>query len=204
MKSLFISNIPIIIGLIVILVLYEENIMSNDAIGIIIALITVAGTIFVNYINSKKDGNTIGLIKSDTSEIKPKIDSITEDSKELNNYIQKEFKSEWKLQEIRQQDISNNIKELYDEHKYRKRLEKQYGQTIVKDSLIVGIDKLYENNAVLSNENYLIKKEYQSLKESYEYAQSEIEVLKKENLELKEYIDTLEKSNKEKDYGIEL
>ena len=88
-KKLMKMNLPLIIGLITALVVIykgENNIMTNY-IGLIIALITVAGSILANFFQYRKDSNTIGTVKSDTSNMLPKVDTINENTKEINKYI---------------------------------------------------------------------------------------------------------------------
>lgn len=126
-KKLMKMNLPLIIGLITeLVVIYkgENNIMTNY-IGlkialITVALITVAGSILANFFQYRKDSNTIGMVKSDTSNMIPKVDTINENTKEINKYIVDDVKGS--LQDIIKEkdksilELSRSIKSMKQEN----------------------------------------------------------------------------------------
>ena len=166
-KKLMKMNLPLIIGLITALVVIykgENNIMTNY-IGLIIALITVAGSILANFFQYRKDSNTIGTVKSDTSNMLPKVDTINENTKEINKYIVDDVKGS--LQDII--NIGNKIHEnnvdiklIADDVKFRQRLSSEYKGVTTRDTLISGIDEVYTNNSVLQE---IIKEKDKSILE---------------------------------------
>lgn len=196
-KKLMKMNLPLIIGLITALVVIykgENNIMTNY-IGLIIALITVAGSILANFFQYRKDSNTIGTVKSDTSNMLPKVDTINENTKEINKYIVDDVKGS--LQDII--NIGNKIHEnnvdiklIADDVKFRQRLSSEYKGVTTRDTLISGIDEVYTNNSVLQK---IIKEKDKSILElsrSIKSMKQENELLNKENINLKSQIRKLE------------
>lgn len=178
-KKLMKMNLPLIIGLITALVVIykgENNIMTNY-IGlkialITVALITVAGSILANFFQYRKDSNTIGTVKSDTSNMLPKVDTINENTKEINKYIA-------------------------DDVKFRQRLSSEYKGVTTRDTLISGIDEVYTNNSVLQE---IIKEKDKSILElsrSIKSMKQENELLNKENINLKSQIRKLEEEKEQ-------
>ena len=178
-KKLMKMNLPLIIGLITeLVVIYkgENNIMTNY-IGlkialITVALITVAGSILANFFQYRKDSNTIGTVKSDTSNMLTKVDTINENTKEINKYIA-------------------------DDVKFRQRLSSEYKGVTTRDTLISGIDEVYTNNSVLQE---IIKEKDKSILElsrSIKSMKQENELLNKENINLKSQIRKLEEEKEQ-------
>ncbi|STO00556.1 Uncharacterised protein [[Eubacterium] infirmum] len=201
-KKLMKMNLPLIIGLITALVVIykgENNIMTNY-IGLIIALITVAGSILANFFQYRKDSNTIGTVKSDTSNMLPKVDTINENTKEINKYIVDDVKGS--LQDII--NIGNKIHEnnvdiklIADDVKFRQRLSSEYKGVTTRDTLISGIDEVYTNNSVLQE---IIKEKDKSILElsrSIKSMKQENELLNKENINLKSQIRKLEEEKEQ-------
>lgn len=201
-KKLMKMNLPLIIGLITALVVIykgENNIMTNY-IGLIIALITVAGSILANFFQYRKDSNTIGTVKSDTSNMLPKVDTINENTKEINKYIVDDVKGS--LQDII--NIGNKIHEnnvdiklIADDVKFRQRLSSEYKGVTTRDTLISGIDEVYTNNSVLQE---IIKEKDKSILElsrSIKSMKQENELLNKENINLKSQIRKIEEEKEQ-------
>lgn len=201
-KKLMKMNLPLMIGLITALVVIykgENNIMTNY-IGLIIALITVAGSILANFFQYRKDSNTIGTVKSDTSNMLPKVDTINENTKEINKYIVDDVKGS--LQDII--NIGNKIHEnnvdiklIADDVKFRQRLSSEYKGVTTRDTLISGIDEVYTNNSVLQE---IIKEKDKSILElsrSIKSMKQENELLNKENINLKSQIRKLEEDKEQ-------
>lgn len=201
-KKLMKMNLPLIIGLITALVVIykgENNIMTNY-IGLIIALITVAGSILANFFQYRKDSNTIGTVKSDTSNMLPKVDTINENTKEINKYIVDDVKGS--LQDIinignKIHENNADIKLIADDVKFRQRLSSEYKGVTTRDTLISGIDEVYTNNSVLQE---IIKEKDKSILElsrSIKSMKQENELLNKENINLKSQIRKLEEDKEQ-------
>lgn len=201
-KKLMKMNLPLIIGLITALVVIykgENNIMTNY-IGLIIALITVAGSILANFFQYRKDSNTIGTVKSDTSNMLPKVDTINENTKEINKYIVDDVKGS--LQDIinignKIHENNADIKLIADDVKFRQRLSSEYKGVTTRDTLISGIDEVYTNNSVLQE---IIKEKDKSILElsrSIKSMKQENELLNKENINLKSQIRKLEEEKEQ-------
>lgn len=196
-KKLMKMNLPLIIGLITALVvIYKgENKIMTNYIGLIIALITVAGSILANFFQYRKDSNTIGTVKSDTSNMLPKVDTINENTKEINKYIVDDVKGS--LQDIinignKIHENNADIKLIADDVKFRQRLSSEYKGVTTRDTLISGIDEVYTNNSVLQE---IIKEKDKSILElsrSIKSMKQENELLNKENINLKSQIRKLE------------
>ena len=201
-KKLMKMNLPLIIGLITALVVIykgENNIMTNY-IGLIIALITVAGSILANFFQYRKDSNTIGTVKSDTSNMLPKVDTINENTKEINKYIVDDVKVS--LQDIinignKIHENNGDIKLIADDVKFRQRLSSEYKGVTTRDTLISGIDEVYTNNSVLQE---IIKEKDKSILElsrSIKSMKQENELLNKENINLKSQIRKMEEEKEQ-------
>lgn len=206
-KKLMKMNLPLIIGLITeLVVIYkgENNIMTNY-IGlkialITVALITVAGSILANFFQYRKDSNTIGTVKSDTSNMIPKVDTINENTKEINKYIVDDVKGS--LQDIinignKVHENNVDIKLIADDVKFRQRLSSEYKGVTTRDTLISGIDEVYTNNSVLQE---IIKEKDKSILElsrSIKSMKQENELLNKENINLKSQIRKLEEEKEQ-------
>lgn len=216
MRKLLKINLPITIGLITALVvIYKgDNNSTANYIGLIVALITVAGSIPANFFQYQKDSSTIGTVKSDTSNMVPKVDIINENTKNINKYVAEDIKANLK-------DITNITEKIFSDRedirliakdvKYRQRLSREYKGMTTRDGLINGIDELYERNAALSIR--LEEKEREIVSLSREIAQgkamtadlkAENASLKKDNAELKSRITEMGYTDRDNAYEEEL
>lgn len=182
----------IIIGYVLSLIItyYGEN-ENMKYIGIIVALITVAGALAVNFFQGKKDGEKLSRIKGDTEDIKPKVLHIKEVTKETDN-VTKDIKHivETVLDntlEIKNGDIKKNISLIADEIRYQKRLELAYTNVVSREHIIHNVDKLFEDNAKEKLRNKKLAEENANLnfmlsqeKEYIISLEREIDELKKE------------------------
>lgn len=123
--------------------------------GIIVGLIAVAGSLIGLIIQFKKDSNTIGTVKSDTSEIKPKIANIDENSRKSRDILIEDVKPSIDKLYDQQTNFEKNLSKIdyvVKEFEYQDRLKKEYSSGFNKDILTTGIDAVYERNAMLENQ----------------------------------------------------
>lgn len=199
MKKHFIKTyIPIIIGLTVgLIITYVEDYEMANYIGIIIALITVTGSMLANYFEVKRDGNKIREVKEDTSNMQPKIDAINENTKDTNIYLTRTvdkkidnlISQSYNAEKINGEIISD-LKYIAEEVKYKKRVEAEYMGQVSKEMLSSGIENLYKENALLTTmlkeykeKNIKLERENALLTERNSVLNHEIEKLQKEDFE---------------------
>lgn len=203
-KRLLRINFPLIIGLItaeMVIYLGEGDKMANY-IGLIIALLTVAGSILANFFQYKKDSNKIGEVKEHTSAIKPNVENIKELSKETNDYVTKAVSPDIKniLKNI-DGDMKENLSMLAEDLKYRRRLEDSYRGNNSRDILVSGIDELYIDNANQKHEIEKLINLNRELAQSIERKNTRIKELERKNKSLEERIKEL--TPKRRESGIE-
>ena len=159
-KNLFLADIPIIMCVIIAeyMVFSKKENLTMDNIGLIIALIGVAGTLIAHFFQFKKDSNKISEVKSDTSNMLPKVDNIAEKTTDIRGYIADDIKPSLQTIVSRQEtnnatnlQVSSDIREVLEDVKYRKRLSAEYNGMFNRDIMISGIDEIYSTNAALKN-----------------------------------------------------
>lgn len=146
-------------------------------IAIAVALIGVMGGIWVQILQFKKDGNTIGTIKSDTSEIKPGVSQISTDVKEIKDDVVRTL-----LPQVNQiPGVGGDLRKLVDDLEYKKRLKAEQSAVPDKDLFITQVDNLYEENARMFSElkeqrriNQQLKLENHTLKQENRYLQKQL------------------------------
>lgn len=130
----------------------------------------------------------------------PKVDTINENTKEINKYIVDDVKGS--LQDIinignKIHENNADIKLIADDVKFRQRLSSEYKGVTTRDTLISGIDEVYTNNSVLQE---IIKEKDKSILElsrSIKSMKQENELLNKENINLKSQIRKLEEEKEQ-------
>lgn len=190
------TNIPLIIGFIVaetIFYLERDGNVGSD-IAIIVALITVAGTILANFFLYKKDSNRIGEVKADTSEIKPEIRNIHNYSKETNDCITKDMRYDLlavleNTKTIQSGEMNKNINLLAEDLKFRRRLEESYKGSNTRETIVAGIDELYLDNAGMQEEILKLKQQNKEMAVMINSKNIQIKELKKENERLSKKMD---------------
>lgn len=224
MKNYLTIAVPAIIGMILAYIILimdgtkgELDYMDwGKVIAIIVALIGVAGTIYVSNRQLKRDGETITKIRDKTEHIiydnaeniKPKIDNIDERTKETNDYLIKQFAVTHRdmLKDI--ETAKNNVEVISDEVKRQKAIREQYDKYINKDYLKSGIDKVYEENAILNSHIKELSIKNEELQHETEILHSINKDLEQENEELQLKVKSLESELRSKervrDKGIEL
>ncbi len=163
-KSLFIPYIPIIIGIataeIYLIFISRRANMPNEAngisiegiIAIVVALLGVAGGIWAQFVQFKKDakriddvnGNVSG-VKSDTSEMKPQMTNVNDNVKKIRDeVVEKLVPSMGKLR---------GIDTLVKAHDIEQAIKREISPNLYdKDTLKGTIDLVYEENARLQTE----------------------------------------------------
>lgn len=155
---------------------WDNNVELTGLIAIAVALIGVMGGIWVQILQFKKDGKTIGTIKSDTSEIKPGISTISTNVKEIRDDVVRTI-----LPQINQiPSVGGDLRKLVDDLEYKKRLKADQSTVPDKDLFITQVDNLYEENARMFSElkeqrriNQQLKLENHALKQENRYLQKQ-------------------------------
>jgi hypothetical protein len=188
-KKLIIPFIPIIIGTLagLIIALYPETggevgMTNGSAIAIVVALISVAGTLLGLLLQFKKDSNRIGEVKSDTSEIKPKVDNISVYTKETNDLLSRTIAPEVGKLGTLQTDVSAILEDV----NYKKRVQAEYKGSLNRDAIVTGIETIYADNASFRDQ---VKEQGERIKKLTLLNNS----LEKTNQSLKAEIERLEK-----------
>lgn len=168
---------------------FGGNVMESvnfwkEAIAIVVAILGLIAVIVGNIMTTKRDTKNASLqgeetrsaikeVKVDTSDIKPKINNINENTKETNEIIAR------KLEPI----LTTSVSKIDALHKDMERKEWLKSQTSVtlydKDKFMGGIEKLYEENAKLTNEN-------RDLRIQLVESQSRVKSLEAKNKDLQE------------------
>lgn len=223
MKNYLTIAFPAIIGMILAYIILimdgtkgELDYMEwGQVIAIIVALISVAGTIYISNRQLKRDGETITKIRDKTEHIiydnaeniKPKIDNIDERTKETNDYLIKQFAVTHRdmLKDI--ETAKNNVEVISDEVKRQKAIREQYDKYINKDYLKSGIDKVYEENATLTSHIKELSIKNEELQYKAEILRSRNKNLEQENERLQTEVESLKRQVRSKernhDIGIE-
>ncbi len=175
----------------------EEQMNTAGWISIFVALIAVAGGIWGQIVQFKKDAQridgvnaTAGEVKSDTSGMKPKIDRIEELSKQMSSDIVREI-----LPQISNVGkIGEDVGKLLEGYKVEKEIKNRVSTSLNNpDYLISSIKLLYDINAScngqiqeLTNEVYNLRNENAVLKEEVFQLKEERTKLKQENFDLRQ------------------
>lgn len=131
----------------------EENIIGRGVlimdkqgvIAIFVALIGVAGGLWAQFVQFKRDSGKVGEVKSDTSEIKPDVKNINENVKKVRDeVVEKIVPNLGKLE---------GITTLVDAYKVEQAIkEKQSPNLTHRDVLVGTIDLIYEENSKLMDD----------------------------------------------------
>lgn len=135
----------------------NDNLMDIPSIvAICISVLSLAGGVWAQFVQFKKDSSRISDVKSDTSEIKPKTMNIDENVKKIKDEVIETLKPATK--EI--VSSSNGIKVLVDELQFQKRLKSEISTNMAsKDRLMSNIENLYVQNANLLIDNKRLQSE---------------------------------------------
>lgn len=199
MKYFSKSYIIIVVGFLcaeIILFLGGETDMDTAGwISITVALIAVAGGVWGQIIQFKKDAQriddvkkTTGEVKADTSGMKPQINTIEELSKQISEDIVRNILPQ--MSNVGK--IGENVGKLVEGYNIEKEVKNRVSSSLNSPDYLVGsIRLLYEVNAgcnqqiqQLTNERYILQNENEELKEEVARLRKENEQLRKENLEL--------------------
>ena len=130
------------------LALKENNMNTSDWLAIAVALIGVIGALIANLFQLKRDGKTITNVDRTTSETKPQIKNIAENTQKVRDVITEEIRPE-----VKQISSANSkLDYITSEIEYQKRIKSDVSSAVSDSAyLIAGINKVYEENARLSS-----------------------------------------------------
>lgn len=157
--------LPGIIGFIIaeIIVYTGGDSMSGNAIGVIVALIAVAGNLLVLYFQFKKDSNKIGEVKADTSGMKPQVSNIDENVKKVKDEVVEKLVPGIGNVEKSGDKLLTDVGKLVTELEFQKRLKSELsGALTTPEYLLEGINSIYEDNASL---NRIVKEKERRIRE---------------------------------------
>lgn len=191
--NLPIPQITVIIGTLVSLsILYFSNSESGidmeigSVIAISVAIIGAASGIWMQVIQFKKDSRKLGEVKEDTGVMKPQVDNINENMKEVKNDIIRTVLPEMKKVSETGAASESGIQKLVEELNFQNRVKNEISTALHnRDYFLSGIDKLYEENGKLSVRVRDLEKETQ-------VQQYQIVKLKEENEKLSQRIKELQ------------
>lgn len=186
--SLPIWLIPIIIGGVASVAIAllgsgkESNFMTwGEVIAIVVALISVAGGIWTQLVQFKRDGKTIGSIKADTSEMQPKVDIINKNIDKIKDDVMEKMVPTMDRLNRSSENSSMGLRELVEDLHYKQRLKAETSVSVDRDYLMADIDKLYTENARLVGQTKNLSVEIKRLT-------AERNQLKKENQYLQQQL----------------
>jgi chromosome segregation ATPase len=157
--------LPSIIGFIIaeIIVYTGGGSMSGNVIGIIVAVIAVAGNLLALYFQFKKDSNKIGEVKADTSGMKPRVSNIDENVKKVRDEVVERLVPGLSNTTKSSDKLLIDVGKLVTELEFQKRLKSELsGALTTPDYLLEGINSIYEDNASL---NQTIKEKDKRIRE---------------------------------------
>lgn len=182
-------------------------------IGLIIALITVAGTLLANFFQFKKDGNRISMIDATTSKLEPQVNYIRETSKESNDSIRGTLIPDvesiinelYRISGDLNGDLKGKVDSLAEDLNYRKRISAETAGGFSRDYIVNGIDEVYKENLHLKNiiENH--KEKIRALEVEKEKSLEKIRNLESKTILLERRLRELQiRKDTKKDYSNEL
>jgi len=159
--------------------------LDANIIALVVALLGVAASIFNAVYTFKKDSNTIGTVKADTSEIKPKIDNIKEYTKNTNDILRDKL-----IHDINKITEGVEILDKVDrELDFQNKIKNQISSSIQnEDYLLNSIKEIYQKNAQLNIDLRNKEIELSNAKRSIQVKEEEIEILNNELASLRKEI----------------
>lgn len=159
-------------------------------ISITVALIAVASGIWMQIIQFKKDGQridgvnkTTADVKSDTSEIKPKVSNIEELSKQISHDIVRTILPQ--MNHVGR--IEESVGKLLEGYLVEKEMKSRVSASVSNpDYFLGGIQTLYEINAGYNQQIQKLTNDNRFLQNENEGLRKEVERLRKENMRWQE------------------
>ncbi len=121
----------------------------GEMIALVVALISVAGAIWIQLIQFKKDSNKIGDVKADTAELKPKTEQICRRVEKIEDRVVEHITPTLSCLERTAESSSAGISELLEELHFQKRLKENITLSEEKEYFVGGVEKLFEENCKL-------------------------------------------------------
>lgn len=130
--------------------LFSGGKIMSDIGQILIATLPTVGVITISLFQLRSGNKRIDEARNDTKVILPKTENIERYTLETNGYITKNIHRNLEdIRECTKSDILPSINELLEDLRYREKLKMEYAGSIVRDTVVSNIDKLFEENARL-------------------------------------------------------
>ena len=171
------------------IIFMEDNVMNGNLIAIVIALIGVAGGIWTQVVQFKKDSqriegvnSTAGNVKNDTSEMRPKIENIDRNCNIIRDDIIRTVLPQMNVVTIMQ----SGIQELIEEKHHNDKIKENVSSTAGNPAYIINsVNMVYERNASLEIERTQLISEKIHLQAQIQALQNENRVLCQQLNEMK-------------------
>lgn len=194
------SFIIIIISQIVawIILFMEEDVMNGNVLAIVIALIGVAGGIWTQVVQFKKDSqridrvnSTVGNVKNDTSEMKPKVENTDRNC----NIIRDDITRMVLPQMNTISDLQSGLAELIEAKHLDDKIKSRVSASIDNPFYIINsVNLVYERNARLEIEKAELINEKFQLQAQIQNLQNEKDILRSENEKLFNEVNVLKRN----------
>jgi len=152
-KNYLICILPGIICIVIAeIIIYKGEVRNMDAslIALTVAIIGVAGNLFVLFLQFRKDSNKIGDVKTDTSEIKPRVLDTNEHIKKVRDVVVERLTPKVENADNTGNKLLDGVGKLVSELEFQKRLKNELSGSIpTPDYLVGGIHSIYEENVSL-------------------------------------------------------
>ena len=203
---MFFTSVPFIIIVISqivawIILFMEEDVMNGNVLAIVIALIGVAGGIWTQVVQFKKDSqridgvnSSVGNVKNDTSEMKPKVENIDRNC----NIIRDDISRIVLPQMSTISNMQSGVAELIEAKHLDDKIKSRVSTSIDNPSYIInGVNLVYERNARLENEKAELINEKFQLQAQIQNLQNEKDILRSENVKLLNEVNNLKRNIRE-------
>lgn len=137
----------------------EKGDLDTDTSGIVaicVALISVAGGIWAQVVQFKKDSGTMNSIRTDTSEMKPTVNNIDKNVEKVRDEVVEKI--------VPEMSRLDGIDLLVDDYRYRQRIKAENSLILNENQLKGSIESIFERNAALTQELQKVTEENTMLK----------------------------------------
>lgn len=181
-----------------------DNIMDTAGIiALVVALIGVAGGIWAQIVQFKKDRQHIDIvnetskeIKSDTSRMSPQVENINAKTEVIYSDILRNILPSVSTIEQLSGGMDQLVENLHFEEKMKSKVSTEQPQ---QDIMNAYISSIYQKNAALNDQIISLELERTELLNTIERVKSENKVLNKENARLKQEMKKFEYSQHDPD-----
>lgn len=181
----------------------EENIMSGDTLAVVIALIGVAGGIWTQVVQFKKDSqriegvnSTVGNVKNDTLEMKPKVENIDKNCNVIRDDITRKVLPQMNIIS----DLQSGVAELTEAKHLDEKIKNRVSTSVDNPAYIQNaINLVYEKNAGLEIEKAELINDKLQLQGKLMALEKENNMLHSKNKELTNEINKLKRNIRKKE-----